>query len=58
MKKLMMLMLAAACYQAGYCQSDTTKPKEGGDTIRVGSIIIVNKGGSFFVRGIVGDVII
>jgi hypothetical protein len=46
MKKLMMLMLAAACYQAGYCQSDTTKPKEGGDTIRVGSIIIVNKGGS------------
>jgi hypothetical protein len=46
MKKLMMLMLAAACYQAGYSQSDTTKPKEGGDTIRVGSIIIVNKGGS------------
>ena len=46
MKKLMMLMLAAACYQAGYSQSDTTRTREDGDTIRVGSIIIVNKGGS------------
>ena len=41
-----MLMLAAACYQAGYSQEDTTKSREAYDTIRVGSIIIVNKGGS------------
>ena len=39
-------MLAAACYQAGFGQEDTTKTKEVHDTIRVGSIIIVNKGGA------------
>jgi len=37
-------MLLAACSKAGFAQEDSTKQKEGSDTIRVGSIIIVNKG--------------
>ena len=37
-------MLLAACSKAGFAQEDSTKQKEGNDTIRVGSIIIVNKG--------------
>jgi ABC-type Zn uptake system ZnuABC Zn-binding protein ZnuA len=44
MKKLMMIMLLAACSKAGFAQEDSTKQQEGSDTIRVGSIIIVNKG--------------
>jgi hypothetical protein len=45
MKKIIAIMLMAACAKAGFAQEDSTRQKEGNDTIRVGSIIIVNKGG-------------
>jgi Outer membrane protein beta-barrel domain len=46
MKKALLLMLLGACYQAGFAQQDSTKAKEVEiDTIRVGSIIIIKKGG-------------
>jgi hypothetical protein len=45
MKKLLMVMLMGACMQAGYAQDDSTKTAQEGDTIRVGSIIIIKKGG-------------
>lgn len=48
MKKIIALMLIAACSQAGFAQEDSTKQQTGGDTIRVGSIIIVNKGGDSY----------
>ncbi len=39
-------MLLGACYQAGFAQEDSTKTKENeADTIRVGGIIIIKKGG-------------
>lgn len=38
-------MLMGACFQAGYAQEDSTKTKEGADTIRVGSIIIIKRDG-------------
>ena len=39
-------MLLGACYQAGFAQEDTTKKAEPvPDTIRVGGIIIIKKGG-------------
>lgn len=45
MKKLLMIMLMGACMQAGFAQDDSTKTAQEGDTIRVGSIIIIKKGG-------------
>jgi hypothetical protein len=45
MKKALMIMLTAACIQAGFAQDDSTKTAQEGDTIRVGSIIIIKKGG-------------
>ncbi len=46
MKKAIMIMLLGACYQAGFAQQDTTKPQtRESDTIRVGTIIIIKKGG-------------
>lgn len=40
-------MLLGACYQAGFAQEDSTKTKENdADTIRVGGIIIIKKGGN------------
>lgn len=45
MKKVLMIMLMGACMQAGYAQDDSTKTAQEGDTIRVGSIIIIKKGG-------------
>jgi hypothetical protein len=45
MKQALMIMLLAACWQAGFAQEDSTKQKEGYDTIRVGGMIIVKKGG-------------
>jgi hypothetical protein len=45
MKKVFMLMLLGACYQAGFTQEDSTKSNENEpDTIRVGGIIIIKKG--------------
>lgn len=44
MKKIIAIMLLAACSKAGFAQEDSTKQKTGSDTIRVGSIIIVNNG--------------
>lgn len=44
MKKFIAIMLLAACSKAGFAQEDSTKQKTGSDTIRVGSIIIVNNG--------------
>jgi Outer membrane protein beta-barrel domain len=40
-----MIMLTAACIQAGFAQDDSTKTAQESDTIRVGSIIIIKKGG-------------
>jgi Outer membrane protein beta-barrel domain len=45
MKKALMIMLTAACIQAGFAQDDSTKTAQESDTIRVGSIIIIKKGG-------------
>ena len=46
MKKVLLLMLLGACYQAGFAQTDSTKSSSAeSDTIRVGSIIIIKKGG-------------
>jgi hypothetical protein len=38
-------MLMGACFQAGFAQEDSTKTAQEVDTIRVGSIIIIKKGG-------------
>jgi hypothetical protein len=45
MKKALLFMLMGACIQAGFAQEDSTKTAQEGDTIRVGSIIIIKKGG-------------
>jgi hypothetical protein len=46
MKKALMIMLLGACCQVGFAQEDSTKTKTTeNDTIRVGSIIIIKKGG-------------
>jgi Outer membrane protein beta-barrel domain len=45
MKKALMIMLTAACIKAGFAQDDSTKTAQESDTIRVGSIIIIKKGG-------------
>lgn len=42
---MIMFMLMGACMQAGFAQDDSTKTAQEGDTIRVGSIIIIKKGG-------------
>lgn len=46
MKKIIAIMLLAACSKAGNAQQDTTKPMKGPDTIRVGSILIVTNAGN------------
>lgn len=46
MKKIIAIMLMAACSKAGFTQQDSTRTKQGADTIRVGSIIIITNGGS------------
>ncbi|HLO81271.1 MAG TPA: hypothetical protein VK166_09945 [Chitinophagaceae bacterium] len=45
MKKALLIMLMGACFQAGFAQEDSTKTAQEVDTIRVGSIIIIKKGG-------------
>ncbi len=45
MKKALLIMLMGACFQAGFAQEDSTRTAQEGDTIRVGSIIIIKKGG-------------
>jgi hypothetical protein len=45
MKKALLIMLMGAWIQAGFAQDDSTKTAQEGDTIRVGSIIIIKKGG-------------
>jgi hypothetical protein len=46
MKKIIAIMLLAACSTAGFAQQDSTNQKKGTDTIRVGTLLIVTGGSS------------
>jgi len=46
MKSILLVCVAACFFITGFAQQDTTKTKEPNDTIRIGGMIIVRKGGT------------
>ena len=46
MKSILLVCVAACLFNSGFAQEDTTGKKETNDTIRIGGMIIIKKGGS------------
>jgi hypothetical protein len=46
MKSILLVCVAACLFHSGFAQEDTTGKKETNDTIRIGGMIIIKKGGS------------
>ena len=46
MKSILLVCVAACLFNSGFAQQDTTGKKETNDTIRIGGMIIIKKGGS------------
>ena len=46
MKSILLVCVAACLFNSGFAQQDTTGKKEANDTIRIGGMIIIKKGGS------------
>ncbi|HET6768171.1 MAG TPA: outer membrane beta-barrel protein [Chitinophagaceae bacterium] len=46
MKRILLVCVAACLLNSGFAQQDTTGKKETNDTIRIGGMIIIKKGGS------------
>jgi hypothetical protein len=55
MKRTLLACVAACLFITGFAQQDTTKSKESNDTIRIGGMIIVKKGGTNEREIITGD---